>query len=238
MFRQVVAYRWVDEVTDEDKAGFYKAFEGLRSIPELTSLRFAEDARYFDGNFDVVAVMDFPDFAAARRYVADERHQSYIREYASKLIGERVVVQHNWAEGAIVGVHRIALPVSDVTRSSAWYTSAFGLVEVPSANAARDAGAGADEVTLVHPTESIALVLRNDPPRANALAGFDAISFAVGTVDDLDAVIAHLESAGIAHGPSIVSSLGMQVDVADPDGIVVRLTTLVPAQPDQAATSS
>jgi catechol 2,3-dioxygenase-like lactoylglutathione lyase family enzyme len=232
MFRQVVAYRWLLEVTDEDKAGFFAAFEKLRSIPELTSLRFAEDARYFDGNFDVVAVMDFPDFAAARRYVADERHQAYIREYASKLIGERVVVQHNWAERSIVGVHRIALPVSNISRSRDWYRSAFGLIEVPASMA------GVDEVTLMHPTESIALVLRHDPQRAVALAGFDAVCFAIGTVEDLDAVVAHLDSTGIDHAPSIVSPLGLQVEVADPDGIVIRLTTLVPAAPDQAASSN
>ena len=97
VFRQVVAYRWADGVSEDAKTGFRESLAGLRAIPELTSVKFADDAGHFEGNFDAVAVMDFPDFAAARRYVVDERHQAYIRDYASKLIGDRVVVQHDWA---------------------------------------------------------------------------------------------------------------------------------------------
>ena len=124
MFRQVIAYRWADGVTDEAKAGFRDALAGLRAIPELSSLRFADDARHFEGNFDAVAVMDFPDFAAARRYVTDERHQVYIRDFASKLISERVVVQHDWAVRDLAGVHHVTVPVSDVARSRGWYACA------------------------------------------------------------------------------------------------------------------
>ena len=72
-------------MTDDEKCAFNAALAGLAAIPELSSLRFADDARHFEGNFDLVAVMDFPDFAAARRYVADERHQAYIRDFASKM---------------------------------------------------------------------------------------------------------------------------------------------------------
>jgi hypothetical protein len=96
MFRQVVAYRWIPGATDVALQQFRQSLEGLRAIPELLQLRFGDDARHFEGNFDFVAVMDFADFTSARRYVADERHQTFIREHASKLVGERVVVQHDW----------------------------------------------------------------------------------------------------------------------------------------------
>ncbi len=223
MFRQVIAYRWRDGVTDEDKAAFRDSFNGLRAIPELTSLRFADDARYFEGNFDVTAVMDFPDFAAARRYVADDRHQAYVREFASQMIGERVVVQHDWAVGDLAGIHHISLPVSNVARSADWYETAFGLAKVDEVREAN-----LHEITMVHPETGTTVVLRLDPPRAAALAGFDVLTFAVGTLDDLHAIQVHLDAHAIAHGAPRASGAGVHVNVPDPDGILVRVSTLLP----------
>ena len=223
MFRQVIAYRWRDGVTDEDKAAFRDTFNGLREIPELTSLRFADDARYFEGNFDVTAVMDFPDFAAARRYVADDRHQAYVREFASTMIGERVVVQHDWAVGDLAGIHHSTLPVSNVTHSADWYETAFGFTML---NEVREANL--HEVSMAHPETGTTVVLRLDPPRAAALAGFDALTFAVGTLDDLHAITAHLDAHAIPHGAPTASGTGVYVDVPDPDRILVRVSTLLP----------
>ena len=50
MFRQVVAYRWVDGVS-----------------PELLAMTCGDDTGHFDDNFDFVVVADFADFASARR---------------------------------------------------------------------------------------------------------------------------------------------------------------------------
>ncbi len=97
MFRQVVSCRWADDVTLEDKQAFRDALDGLRAIPELLALTWGDDAGHFDDNFDIVAVMDFADFAAARRYVAHPLHQAYVRDHAGKVIGQRVVVQHEWS---------------------------------------------------------------------------------------------------------------------------------------------
>jgi hypothetical protein len=96
MFRQVVAVQWADDVGPEAKQGYRDALDALREIPELLSLTWGDDAGHFEGNFDLVAVMDFADFASARVYVEHPLHQTYVREHASKVIGERVVVQHDW----------------------------------------------------------------------------------------------------------------------------------------------
>lgn len=96
MFRQVVAIRWAQGVSTQDKQGFREALEALRQIPELVALTWGDDAGHFEGNFDLVAVMDFADFASARVYVQHPLHQAYIRDHASKVIGERVIVQHDW----------------------------------------------------------------------------------------------------------------------------------------------
>ncbi len=96
MFRQVVAIRWADHVSPEEKQGYRDALLGLHEIPELLALTCGDDAGHFDGNFDFVAVMDFADFASARVYVEHPLHQRYVREHASKVVGDRVVVQHEW----------------------------------------------------------------------------------------------------------------------------------------------
>jgi catechol 2,3-dioxygenase-like lactoylglutathione lyase family enzyme len=228
VFRQVVAYRWVEGVTDESKAAFRESLAGLRAIPELTSLRFADDSRYFEGNFDVVAVMDFPDFVLARRYVADERHQVYIRDFASKLIGERVVVQHDWAVRDLVGIRHVTVPVSDVAASGDWYARAFGFSVIDATTETVAADAPTADVAMVHPDASIALVLRHDPARAKALAGFDLLTFSVATAEELEAVLERLDAQGVAHGSPMSSDTGVHVDVRDPDALVVRLRTLLP----------
>jgi hypothetical protein len=99
VFRQVVAIRWAEGVSAEDKQGFLNASDALRAIPEILGLTWGEDAGYFEGNFDFVAVMDFADFESARVYVQHPLHQAYIREYAAKVVGERVIVQHDWNPG-------------------------------------------------------------------------------------------------------------------------------------------
>ncbi|MEY2522805.1 MAG: hypothetical protein QOJ66_1370 [Ilumatobacteraceae bacterium] len=96
MFRQVVAIRWAEGVSVDDKEGYRDALDALRVIPELLTLTWGDDARHFEGNFDLVAVMDFADFDSARVYVQHPLHQTYIRDHAAKVIGERVIVQHDW----------------------------------------------------------------------------------------------------------------------------------------------
>ena len=96
MFRQVVVSQWADGVSAEAKQGFRDAVEQLREIPELLAMTYGDDAGHFDDNFDFVVVADFTDFDSARRYVAHPLHQAYVRDHASKVIGQRIVVQHDW----------------------------------------------------------------------------------------------------------------------------------------------
>jgi hypothetical protein len=96
MFRQVVAIRWAADASPAAKQGYRDALDTLRAIPELLGLTWGDDARHFEGNYDFVAVMDFADFASARTYVEHPLHQTYIRDHASKVISDRVIVQHEW----------------------------------------------------------------------------------------------------------------------------------------------
>jgi len=223
MFRQVVAYRWSPDASEADRAAFIVAVEGLRAIPELTQLTFGEDDRHFEGNHDFVAVMDFPDFAAARRYVADERHQAYIRDHASQVIAERVVVQHDWATHEVAGVQHVCLPVSHVARSRDWYVGAFGLV----AEDERHEGGLLTEATLRHVNGSgLTLVLVADGARAAALSGFSLLALTVANDGALRDILARLDVSGIAYGERTAGPAGVFVDVPDPDHQLVRLVVL------------
>jgi catechol 2,3-dioxygenase-like lactoylglutathione lyase family enzyme len=223
MFRQVVAHRWAAGTTEDDRRRFRDAMEALRAIPELSSLRYGDDVAHFEGNYEFVAVLDFPDFAAARRYVEAEPHRRFVAEHARRVVDARVVVQHDWAEGVPSGLHHLKLPVTDVARSREWYKRALGFVD--------DIEFHEDGVlrgvALHHPESELRLALREDPERARALAGFDSICLAVGIRADLDALLTQLDNTGIPHTEPVPGHGGWAADVPDPDGHVVRVHTLV-----------
>lgn len=218
----MIAHRWAPGTTDDDRRRFREAMDGLRVIPELSTLQYGDDAGHFSDNHDFVAVLDFPDFAAARRYVDAEPHRRFVAEYARQLVDARVVVQHDWAVGVPCGLHHVKLPVSDVDRSRAWYRDALGFVdEVEFREDGVLRGVG-----LRHPEGGVGLALRGDPDRARALAGFDAICLAVGTRADLDALLQRLDAAGFDHTVPVPAFRGAAADVPDPDGHLLRVHTL------------
>lgn len=222
MFRQVVAHRWSPQADAAARDGFRAAMDSLRAVPELVALHHGDDAGHFEGNHDYVAVLDFPDFAAARRYVASPVHQAFVRDHATSAVDCRVVVQHDWAAGTVSGLHHVKLPVSDVERSAEWYGRAFGFLPVWELREDGELRGAA----LRHPDSGLQLALRRDPERAAALAGFDVLCLAVGTRRDLDAVLDRLDERGVNHGSPIAGRGGDAVDVPDPDGQLVRLHTL------------
>ena len=222
MFRQVVAHRWVPGTEAVARARFRTAMESLRAVPELVALRHGDDGRFFAGNHDYVAVMDFPDFAAARRYVASELHQAFVADHARHVVDARVVVQQEWALGEPCGLHHVKLPVTDVECSRQWYSRAFDFTcELEFREEGQLRGVG-----LRHRGSELRLALREDPARAAALAGFDTMCLAVGTRADLDELLARLDTRGIDHAMPIAGRGGDAVDVLDPDRHLVRVHTL------------
>jgi hypothetical protein len=96
MFRQVIVCQWAEGASPETKQAYRDSLDSLRAIPELIDMKYGDDAGHFDDNFDFVIVADFADFDSARRYVAHPLHQAYVRDHATKTIGSRIVVQHDW----------------------------------------------------------------------------------------------------------------------------------------------
>lgn len=221
MFRQVVSQTWAAGVTEDQKRGFIEALTALGAIPEVVSIRVGTDVGFFEGNYHVVTVLDFADFASARRYVEHADHQAFVATWSQLCTDKRVIVQHEWGVGTVVGLHHLKLPVTDVARSRQWYVEALGFV--PDLEFVEDGILRG--VALAHGAASVRLALRHDPARAVAFAGFDLVALAVGTRDDLDALLETARTAGVTPGPVMVGREGRACDLVDPDGIVVRLYT-------------
>lgn len=221
MFRQIVATTWADGVDEEQKRGFVEAAFALRRIPDVVSAHAGTDAGHFEGNYGAVTVLDFADFTSARRYVDHPDHQAFLATWVRPLRGERVVVQYDWGVGAVVGFHHVKIPVTDVERSRRWYVETLGFeadLEFVENGVLRG-------VSLTHPVGDMRLALREDAARAEALRGFDMIALAVGTRADLDTVLERATAAGATPGTVMEGREGWACDLADPDGIVVRLYT-------------
>lgn len=125
----------------------------------------------------------------------------------------------------IEGIRQVKVPVSDLQRSVDWYRKAFGLrlgwefVE--------DGQVAGAVLTDEGSRYLIGLRRRDLVPGEPAFVGFDLFSLGVGSVEALEAVAKRLDDLGIAHDPPFDRGPGggVQLDVPDPDGTVVRILT-------------
>jgi catechol 2,3-dioxygenase-like lactoylglutathione lyase family enzyme len=119
------------------------------------------------------------------------------------------------------GVHHVKLPVSDIARSRAWYTSVLGFeVDIEFVEDGVVMG-----VALIDPAGTTRLAIRHDPARAKALSGFDALALLVPSRADIERWRARLDEGGVDHGGVVTGHRGGSVLVGlhDPDGIEIRL---------------
>src|SRR5687768_5661404 len=123
----------------------------------------------------------------------------------------------------INGAHHIALTVTDVDRSAAWYSDLLGLQELMRG--------GDDQVSfavLAHPASGWVLGVRqyHDKPHDGFdefRTGLDHFAFSVATRADLEAWVPELEQRGIEFSPIAETPIGMVIVFRDPDGIQLEL---------------
>jgi catechol 2,3-dioxygenase-like lactoylglutathione lyase family enzyme len=121
----------------------------------------------------------------------------------------------------VVGVRQIKLPVSDLAVSARWYADLFDL---QLANEFAEGGAVTGVVLADHEAGFvIGLRLREHCASTPVLAGFDVCAFMLRTPEHMSIVIARCAELGIAHGEvHDRGEFGIALDVADPDGTVLR----------------
>jgi catechol 2,3-dioxygenase-like lactoylglutathione lyase family enzyme len=123
----------------------------------------------------------------------------------------------------LAGIHHVKIPVTDLSRSLRWYREVFGLrptVEFRDADGVVRGLSG--EMPGLGPTLA---ALRVNPAAVEGSRGFDPVSFAVRTRDDLAAWAAHLDSLEVKRSPLIEASLGWLLVFDDPDGLTLHLYT-------------
>jgi catechol 2,3-dioxygenase-like lactoylglutathione lyase family enzyme len=127
--------------------------------------------------------------------------------------------------GEGIGIERILqvkIPVSDLGRSVKWYCRAFDLRlawEFVEDGVVRGA-------VLTDPSTGLLVGLRHREvvPGRPAFPGFDLVSFGVASSEALIALAERFDAMGVEHGPRFDRGPGggVQLDVPDPDGTVIR----------------
>jgi catechol 2,3-dioxygenase-like lactoylglutathione lyase family enzyme len=121
------------------------------------------------------------------------------------------------------GVHHVKIPVTDRVRSLRWYRQVFGLrptMRFPEADRVVRDFSG--EISGLGRTF---VAFRVNPAAAGGSRGFDPISVAVDSRDDLQTWVEHLDSLGVNHSPILEASIGWLLIFDDHDGLTLHLYT-------------
>ena len=123
----------------------------------------------------------------------------------------------------LAGIHHVKIPVTDLSRSLHWYRQVFGLRPTMEFRDADGVVRGfAAEVAGLSPT---LVTFRVNPAAVEGNRGFDPVSFAVRTRDELAAWAAHLDGLDVRRSPLIEASIGWLLVFDDPDGLTLHLYT-------------
>jgi catechol 2,3-dioxygenase-like lactoylglutathione lyase family enzyme len=123
----------------------------------------------------------------------------------------------------LAGVHHVKMPVTDLAQSLHWYRQVFGLrptIEFPDADGVVRGFSG--EIPGLLPT---LVSFRVNPAAVEGCRGFDPVSFAVQSRDDLERWVEHLDSLDVKHSPIVEASIGWLLIFDDPDGLTLHLYT-------------
>jgi catechol 2,3-dioxygenase-like lactoylglutathione lyase family enzyme len=123
---------------------------------------------------------------------------------------------------ALDGVHHLKLPVADLERTAAWYSSRLGYrAVVRFTKRGRDTG-----LVMAHPRGGPMFSFVLHPSRAERVSGFDYFSIGVADKPALEALAAHLQALGEENAGIHFATLGWILPgTHDPDGHEVRFYT-------------
>ena len=127
------------------------------------------------------------------------------------------------------GIGHLALSVSDVEASAAWYERVLGLACVRRTDLVERT-----MIVLRHEASGLVIGLNQHQgfpgePFDEQRAGLDHVGFAVGQRRDLDAWEERLVSLGVEHSPVADTEVGSALVFRDPDHIQLELWWSKPA---------
>ena len=136
----------------------------------------------------------------------------------------------------LAGLHHIQLPVSDLDASIAWFERVLGARYQPQFDH-YDAHAIRFAVILEVPGLEVPLQLRHSHELAEAIVGYEPVTFGAADRAHLDDWGSHLDACGVEHSGVRTARTGETIDFSSPDGARLRFYTL-PAEGSENATVS
>ena len=124
----------------------------------------------------------------------------------------------------VLGYHHLSLSVTDLGRSTEWYRQVLGLEVV-----AEIEGDGFRRNRLRAPGSGVTLTLTahdqaSGEPFSERRAGMDHVAFAVGGVQDVEALKARFEQLGVTHSEVKSRTTGTaMITLRDPDNIQLEV---------------
>jgi catechol 2,3-dioxygenase-like lactoylglutathione lyase family enzyme len=128
----------------------------------------------------------------------------------------------------VAGLHHIQFPVSDLDASIAWFGRVLG-ARHHHAFDHHDADKVRYAVILEVPGLPFPLQLRLSHALAEAIAGYEPVTFGAADRAHLDEWAEHLDACGVEHSGVRRARIGETIDFASPDGARLRFYTLPPA---------
>lgn len=94
MFRHVVLFRFIPDITDAQRDAVLAGLAALPGkIPEIRGYRYGPDAGITEGNWDFAVVADFDDRAGFEVYAPHPDHRAFIADCMVPVMAERAAVQ-------------------------------------------------------------------------------------------------------------------------------------------------
>lgn len=125
---------------------------------------------------------------------------------------------------SLSGIHHLKLPVRDIAAALTWFQRALGARHIERFDHHDETGARY-AVIIMLPGVDVPVELRLAPVAAEAIAGYDPVTFGVTDRAALDRWIEHFDAVGVAHTPVISGFIGDLIDFTTPDGLALRLYT-------------
>lgn len=123
-------------------------------------------------------------------------------------------------------LHHIALTVTDLDASTAWYRQVLGLDEVVKRN-----GPTWQRVLLRRGSFALSLTVHDETDVADRFderrVGLEHLAIGCHDRDELDAWVARLDELGVSHAPVTEAPHAHLVACQDPDGVAVEFYWLV-----------
>ena len=126
----------------------------------------------------------------------------------------------------IHGVHHLALTVTDLPHSAAWYEDVLGLTKLTEFELPGEHPH--PTVLFLHPGSELLIGLHGHPSNegdnfSEFRTGLDHVAFGVADRADLEVWRLRLEEKGVAHSPIADAPYGAMLVFRDPDNIQLEL---------------